>query len=48
MKKLLLLTLLLTQAFWAQAQTSVRECIRLSEGWKFAFGNASNPAKDFG
>ena len=48
MKKLLLLTLLLTQAFWAQAQTSVRECIRLSEGWKFAFGNASDPAKDFG
>ena len=27
---------------------SVRETIRLDEGWKFAFGNASDPAKDFG
>ena len=27
---------------------SVREVIRLDEGWKFAFGNASDPAKDFG
>lgn len=27
---------------------SVRENIRLSEGWKFAFGNAANPEKDFG
>ena len=26
----------------------VRETIRLDEGWKFAFGNASDPAKDFG
>ena len=31
----------------ASAQ-SVRETIRLDEGWKFAFGNASDPAKDFG
>ena len=43
-----MLTFLIAQIFWAQAQTSVRECIRLSEGWKFAFGNASDPAKDFG
>ncbi|MBR2290876.1 MAG: beta-galactosidase, partial [Prevotella sp.] len=27
---------------------SVRECIRLDEGWKFAFGNAADPKKDFG
>ena len=31
----------------ASAQ-SVRETIRLDEGWKFALGNASDPAKDFG
>jgi len=31
----------------ANAQ-SVREKILLDEGWRFAFGNASNPAKDFG
>ncbi len=27
---------------------NVREAIRLDEGWKFAFGNAADPAKDFG
>lgn len=27
---------------------NVRETIRLDEGWKFAFGNAADPAKDFG
>ncbi len=27
---------------------SVREVIRLDEGWKFAHGNAADPAKDFG
>ncbi len=26
----------------------VRESIRLDEGWTFAFGNASDPARDFG
>ena len=30
------------------AQTSVRETIRLDQGWKFAFGNAADPKKDFG
>ena len=30
------------------AQTNVREVIRLDEGWKFAFGHASDPSKDFG
>ena len=27
---------------------NVRESIRLDEGWKFTFGNASDPTKDFG
>ncbi len=27
---------------------SQRQTIRLDEGWRFAFGNASDPAKDFG
>ena len=27
---------------------SMRENVRLSEGWKFALGNAADPAKDFG
>ncbi len=27
---------------------NVRETIRLDDGWKFAFGNAADPAKDFG
>ena len=31
-----------------KAQQCERETIRLSEGWKFAFGNASDPVKDFG
>ena len=31
-----------------KAQQCERETIRLNEGWKFAFGNASDPQKDFG
>lgn len=27
---------------------NVREKILIDEGWKFAFGNAADPAKDFG
>ena len=27
---------------------SIRECIRLDDGWKFAFGHAADPQKDFG
>ena len=30
------------------AQTPLRSLTRLDEGWKFAFGNASDPARDFG
>ena len=40
-----LAALCLTAALSAQ---SVREKIRLDEGWKFAFGHAADPAKDFG
>ena len=32
---------------WGSAQ-NVRETIRLDKGWKFAFGHAGNPQKDFG
>ena len=39
-------------AVWMTVTTlnaqNVRETIRLDEGWRFAFGNASDPAKDFG
>ena len=42
----------LIMALWMMALSlhaqSVREAIRLDEGWKFAFGNASDPVKDFG
>ena len=27
---------------------NVREVVRMDEGWRFAFGNASDPVKDFG
>lgn len=40
---ILLATLVLT-AFYAGAQTETA----LNEGWKFAYGNASDPVKDFG
>jgi len=35
------------QVTMAQAQ-SVRETIRIDNGWKFSFGNAADPKKDFG
>ena len=40
---ILLLLLAATQVY----ATNVRTEIRLDEGWKFAFGNASDPKKDF-
>ena len=46
--KQLLLAAFLMLTFEASAQTNVRENIQLSDGWKFAFGNASDPQKDFG
>ncbi|MCD8282313.1 MAG: DUF4982 domain-containing protein [Prevotella sp.] len=45
MKRLLILALTLLLTLSAGAQ---REKIRLDEGWRFAFGNASDPVKDFG
>ncbi len=39
---------LLMLTLGAKAQASVRETIRLDEGWKFAFGHAGDPKKDFG
>ena len=45
---LLSLVVCLIQAVGAQAHTTARETIRLNEGWKFAFGHAADPKKDFG
>ena len=47
--KIRLLTMLLACATIStlHAQNG-REITRLDEGWKFAFGNAADPAKDFG
>ena len=45
----LLILFIALSVFWQlKAQNAEREMIRVSEGWKFAFGNASDPAKDFG
>jgi len=46
--RLLLLIAFLMLTFAGKAQTCAREKIRLDEGWKFAFGHASDPQKDFG
>ena len=46
--RLLLLIVFLMQTFAGNGQTSVRQTIRLDEGWKFAFGHAADPQKDFG
>ena len=43
--KYLLLLALVAQLTWAG---SVRETIRLDKGWKFAFGHAADPQRDFG
>ena len=42
------LILLLTLAFQLCWAGNVRETIRLDRGWKFAFGHAADPQKDFG
>ena len=46
-KKLMMVVMVSLTIMTLNAQ-NVRETIRLDEGWKFAFGNASDPAKDFG
>ncbi len=45
MKKNLLLAFMLLASVSVMAQ---REKTRLDDGWKFSYGNASDPAKDFG
>jgi beta-galactosidase len=48
MKTLLFILLaLMVHTHGAKAQ-SVRETVRLDRGWKFAFGHAADPQKDFG
>ena len=44
----LLVTLLACTATFTAIAQSVREVTRLDEGWRFAFGNAADPKKDFG
>ena len=46
-KRMNCLLLMLMAVFVVNAQ-SMRECARLDEGWKFAFGHAADPKKDFG
>ena len=48
MKKRLIILMMAVVATASLDAQSVRECIRLDEGWKFAFGNAADPKKDFG
>ena len=47
MRKVLFVAIACCVFFWGNAQ-SVRETIRLDKGWKFAFGHAADPQKDFG
>ena len=47
MKKVILFILLFLSITAARSQ-SVRESIRLDDGWKFAFGYAGDATKDFG
>ena len=44
---LLLVVVMLTAAISVCGQ-NIREKIRLDQGWRFAFGNAADPQKDFG
>ena len=44
---LLLVAVMLTAAISVCGQ-NIREKIRLDQGWRFAFGNAADPQKDFG
>ena len=48
MKKRLICLLLAVAAMSAANAENQRERIRLDEGWKFAFGHAGDPQKDFG
>ncbi len=48
MMRRVLLSAFVTLALGMSAQTSLRETIRLNEGWHFVLGHAADPAKDFG
>lgn len=48
MMKRLMTVMAVWMAVFAAGARSVREVTRLDEGWKFHFGNAADPAKDFG
>lgn len=48
MKRRLFLACLLGTVICASAQTGMRETVRLDEGWRFAYGHAADPVKDFG
>ncbi len=45
--KVLFIITLLQASFTLHAQTSPREKLNFDDGWKFSFGHASNPEKDF-
>lgn len=48
MKRRLFLACLLGTVICTSAQTGMREIVRLDEGWRFAYGHAADPVKDFG
>ena len=48
MRKTTIFLLLALLPLTVLAQTSVRETVLLNEGWRFSFGNASDPQRDFG
>ena len=48
MKRRLFLACLLGTVICASAQTGMRETVRLDEGWRFAYGHAADPVKNFG
>ena len=48
MRKIVALLMLLPLMAMPQTFSNGRERIKMNEGWKFAFGNASDPQEDFG
>ena len=46
-KKLIRVIVLVAMPFFTAAQTSPRERINFDEDWKFHFGHAASPEKDF-
>ena len=48
LKQLTVMVMLVGMATTTMNAQNMREVTRLDEGWKFAFGNAADPVKDFG